>query len=154
MKWDKSLRSWVVPLLFLCAAGAALPVRAQVGGTAKPPAAGAANGAAKAKASLEPLLKQASEALDAGQIQAAREAFADAVTLDPRNAKATHGLALCLLYSKETRKACMTFDKAINLSPKPDRALVLNAAAAHSADRNNARTAKLIKDYLTANPKE
>jgi tetratricopeptide (TPR) repeat protein len=158
MKWDKPLRRWVVVLC--CAAGAALPARAQVGGAGagpgapKPAAGGAASGAARAKASLEPLLKQAAEALAGGQIQAAREAFQDAATLDPRNARAAHGLALCLLYSKETKKACQMFDKAVMLTPKPDRALVLNAAAAHTADRNNARAAKLIKDYLTANPKE
>jgi tetratricopeptide (TPR) repeat protein len=147
-------------MVLACVAGAAGSSHAQVpgasGGTqGNKPAAGApAATASRAKASLEPLLKQGSEALAAGQIKAAREAFLDAIAIDARNAKGAHGLALCYLYSKETKKATQTFDKALSLSPKPDRALILNAAAAHSADRNNARAAKLIKDYLTANPRE
>jgi tetratricopeptide (TPR) repeat protein len=171
MTLAKSVCKWVLVGLG-CIGGAAVvaPVRAQVNGgggsgavspnkataTQGPGAGatGAAAGAARAKASLEPLLKQASEALIGGEIAAAREAFLDAFTLDPRSAKAAHGLALCYLYSNQTKKAAQTFDKAVVLAGKPDRALVLNAAAAHIADRNNARAAKLLKDYLTANPRE
>jgi tetratricopeptide (TPR) repeat protein len=157
MKWVHWTTAWVV---IASVGGASLPLLAQNNGGAPsaPPAnksaAPAANGATRAKASLEPLLKQGGEALAGGQIQAARDAFQDAFAIDPRNARAAHGLALCYLYSKDTKKAVAMFDKAVILSAKPDRALVLNAAAAHSADHNNARAAKLIKDYLTANPKE
>src|SRR5688572_10585674 len=152
MKWVESGLKWMV---LACFAGGASLSHAQTGGAAgKAPAGAPAATASRAKASLEPLLKQGSEALAAGQIKAAREAFLDAIAIDARNARAAHGLALCYLYSKETKKATQTFDKALASSPKPDRALILNAAAAHSADRNNARAAKLIKDYLTANPKE
>ena len=149
MKWVASASKCLV---LACLAAPALPSHAQTGGAAstnKPAAT-----ASRAKASLEPLLKQGGEALAGGLIKEAREAFLDAVAIDARNAKAHHGLALCYLYAKETRKAAQTFDKAVTLAQKPDRALVLNAAAAHIADRNNARAAKLIKDYLTANPKE
>jgi tetratricopeptide (TPR) repeat protein len=156
MKWVLSAMKWVV---LASAGGMVLSVSAQTGGAGAAPSANKtpaapANGAARAKASLEPLLKQGAEALAGGQIQAAREAFQDAFTIDPRNARAAHGLALCYLYSKDTKKAVATFDKALALAPKPDRALVLNAAAAHIADHNHARAAKLIKDYLTANTKE
>jgi tetratricopeptide (TPR) repeat protein len=139
-------------MVLACLAAGALSSFAQP--AAAPPQNKAPATANRAKASLEPLLKQAGEALSGGQIKEAREAFLDAVAIDPKNANAHHGLALCYLYSKETKKAVQTFDKAITLSPKPDRALVLNAAAAHIADHNNARAAKLIKDYLTANPRE
>ena len=71
---------------------------APTGTTAKP--ASAAN---KAK-SVQALLQQGIDALSAGQYQPAREAFQDVVTLDPRNAKAQHGLALCMMAQKEIAK--------------------------------------------------
>ncbi len=116
----------------------------------RPPTAGGAGGAAaaKAKASLEPLLQQGADALAAGQYQAAREAFLDAIHIDPRNAKAHHGVALCLMAQKETAKAAQVFDKVFTLTTAPDRATVLNAAACHMATKANMRAAKVIKDYL------
>jgi len=110
--------------------------------------------AARSKASLEPLLQQGTDALAAEQYQAAREAFFDAIAIDPRNVKAAHGLALCLVAQKEVGKAAQQLDKALTLTPTPDRALVINAAAANMATRSHMRAAKLTKDYLTAHPKE
>jgi tetratricopeptide (TPR) repeat protein len=123
-------------------AGAAPPV--------KPPV----NRVQRAKASLEPLLQQGADALAAGQYPAARAAFQDAIVIDPRNAKAHHGLALCLVAHKEVAKAAATLDKALMLTGTPDRALVLNAMACQMAVQNHMRAAKLAKDYLTAHPKE
>src|SRR4051794_9272776 len=54
----------------------------------------AGTAAQRAKASLEPLLQQGTDALAAGQYEPAREAFLDAIAIDPRNVKAHHGLAL------------------------------------------------------------
>jgi Tfp pilus assembly protein PilF len=124
----------------------------------KPPtavtAAGAPAGAKNNKASLEALLQQGSDALAAGQYQAAREAFLDVIAIDPRNAKAHHGAALCLMATKEIAKAAGLFDKAFGLTTTPDRAMVLNAAACHMATGGHMRAAKLIKDYLTVHTKE
>lgn len=121
-----------------------------------PPAvkpAGAA-GVKNTKASLEALLQQGSDALAAGQYQAAREAFLDAIAVDPRNAKAHHGAALCLMATKEIAKAATLFDKAFTLTTTPDRAMVLNGAACHMATGGHMRAAKLIKDYLTVHTKD
>lgn len=125
--------------------------RAQATPTPKPPAA--ANAANKAK-NVEALLQQGIDALSAGQYQPAREAFQDVVTLDPRNAKAQHGLALCMMAQKEVAKAAAVLDKAFAATPNPDRAMVLNAAACHMATHAHMRAAKVVKDYLTAHPKE
>jgi hypothetical protein len=116
--------------------------------------AGAGTSAQRAKASLEPLLQQGMDALAGGQYAPARAAFLDAIVIDPRNVKAHHGLALCLVAQKEVAKAGVTLDKAISLTPTPDRALVLNAVACNMATRSHMRAAKLAKDYLTAHPKE
>jgi tetratricopeptide (TPR) repeat protein len=153
---SKAVTGW---LICGAIAGAAM---AQVPATAtKPPvkagvaAAGAAGTAAqRAKASLEPLLQQGTDALAAGQYQPAREAFLDAIAIDPRNVKAHHGLALCMVAQKEVAKAQATLDKALTLTQTPDRALVLNAVACNMATHMHMRAAKLAKDYLTAHPKE
>jgi tetratricopeptide (TPR) repeat protein len=94
------------------------------------------------------------DALAAQQYPAARAAFQDAIGIDPRNVKAHHGLALCLVAQKEVAKASAMLDKALTLTNTPDRALVLNAMACQMAIRNHMRAAKLAKDYLTAHPKE
>jgi tetratricopeptide (TPR) repeat protein len=126
-------------------------LRAQPPAGVKPPTSAPT---ARSKASLEPLLQQGSDALAAGQYRAAREAFLDAIVIDPRNVKATHGLALCLVEEKQVAKAAAMLDKALTFTTKPDRALVLNAAAANMAIRSHMRAAKLARDYLTAHPKE
>lgn len=109
---------------------------------------------ARSKASLEPILQQGADALAAGQLQAARASFLDALAIDPRNAKAYHGLGLCYLQQKENGKARDLLDKTLTLTTTPDRAMVLNAAAANLAIKNQMRAAKLTKDYLAARPKE
>lgn len=109
---------------------------------------------ARSKASLEPILQQGADALAAGQAQAARAAFLDAIAIDPRNAKAHHGLGLCYLQQKENGRARDLLDKTLTLTTTPDRAMVLNAAAANLAVKNQMRAAKLTKDYLAARPKE
>jgi hypothetical protein len=118
--------------------------------TVKPPV----NGVQRAKASLEPLLQQGADALAAGQYPAARAAFQDAIVIDPRNVKAHHGLALCLVGHKEVARAAATLDKALMFASTPDRALVINAMACQMAVRNHMRAAKLARDYLTAHPRE
>lgn len=127
---------------------------AQASPAMKPPASPTSAPTARSKASLEPLLQQGTDALAGGQYQAAREAFQDAIAIDPRNVRATHGLAMCLVEQKEVAKAAATLDKALSFTTMPDRALVLNAAAANMATRTHMRAAKLTKDYLTAHPKE
>ena len=143
-------------MLFRKKAAVGVLVLATVGGiasavpTVKPPV----NGAARAKASLEPLLQQGADALAAGQYPAARAAFQDAIAIDPRNVKAHHGLALCLVAHKEVVKAAATLDKALTMTNAPDRALVMNAMACQMAAQNHMRAAKLAKDYLTAHSKD
>jgi tetratricopeptide (TPR) repeat protein len=123
---------------------------------AKPAVAATAAGtsAQRAKASLEPLLQQGMDALAAGQYQPAREAFLDAIAIDPRNVKAHHGLALCMVAQKEVAKAQGVLDKAFTFTTTPDRALVLNAIACNMATHMHMRAAKLAKDYLSAHPKD
>jgi tetratricopeptide (TPR) repeat protein len=129
-------------------------MRAQTPPALKPAGSPTSAPTARSKASLEPLLQQGTDALAAGQYQAAREAFQDAIVIDPRNARAAHGLALCFVEQKEVAKAAAMLDKALPFTTTPDRALVLNAAAANMATRTHMRAAKLTKDYLTAHPKE
>jgi hypothetical protein len=117
-------------------------------------AAGAGTAAQRAKASLEPLLQQGMDALAAGQYQPARAAFLDAIAIDPRNVKAHHGLALCMVAQKEVAKAQGVLDKALTFTTTPDRALVINAIACNMATHMHMRAAKLAKDYLAAHPKE
>ena len=108
----------------------------------------------RARASLAPLLQQGTDALGAGQIPAAREAFLDALAIDPRNVRALHGAGICALLAKDIAHARDAFERALAGSPAPDRALVINAAALNVAMRNNMRAAKLARDYLVAHPRE
>jgi hypothetical protein len=134
----------VIGLLFFVSLGAQAVPTATPGGTS----------AQRAKASLEPLLQQGMDAMAAEQYAAARAAFQDAIVIDPRSVKAHHGLALCLVAQKEVAKGGAMMDKAIALTPTPDRALVLNAMACQMATHNHMRAAKRAKDYLAAHPKE
>lgn len=122
--------------------------------TPKPAGSPTSAPTARSKASLAPLLQQGTDALAAGQYQAAQEALLDAIAIDPRNVKASHGLAMCLVGKGEVAKAALLFDKTLTLTTAPDRALVLNAAAANMAVQMHMRAAKLVKDYLVAHPKE
>jgi len=140
------------PLALLMAS--ALGLSAPLALAQTPPAPPARSAADRAKASLTPLLQQGMDALAAGQIPAAREAFLDALAIDSRNARALHGVGLCALLSKDLARARDAFERALAASPSPDRALVINAAAFNVATRNNMRAAKLARDYLAARPKE
>jgi tetratricopeptide (TPR) repeat protein len=132
--------------------------QAAAGTGAKPaaatPAGNAAATAANKTKNTDALLQQGIDALSAGQYQAAREAFQDAAALDPRNAKAQHGLALCMMAQKEVAKAAAVLDKGLAATPNPDRAMVLNGAASHMAVRGNMRAAKILKEYLEKHPKD
>jgi tetratricopeptide (TPR) repeat protein len=147
----KAATGWMI-----CAAMAAGVTAGQAPAAPAAPkaAAGAPTTAQRAKASLEPLLQQGTDALAAGQYKAAREAFLDAIAIDPRNVKAHHGLALCLVAMKEVAKGGAELDRAMTMTTSPDRALVLNAAAANMATNFHMRAAKVVKDYLSAHPKE
>src|SRR4051812_10258555 len=144
----KAATGWLI-----CAAVAGACVGAPAAPAPKPGGATQTT-AQRAKASLEPLLQQGADALAAGQYAAARAAFLDAIAIDARNVKAHHGLALCLVAQKEVAKAGAELDKALTMTTSPDRALVLNAAAANMATNFHMRAAKVIKDYLAAHPKE
>ena len=154
---SKAAIGWLVCGAIATAAFAQIPATA-IKPPDKPAVAGAAGkagtSAQRAKASLEPLLQQGTDALAAGQYQPAREAFLDAIGIDPRNVKAHHGLALCMVAQKEVAKAQAELDKALTMTQTPDRALVLNAIACNMATHMHMRAAKLAKDYLTAHPKE
>jgi Tfp pilus assembly protein PilF len=146
---------WAVGTALLAASPAALAQSRAV--TAKPPVAAGANAsstAANRAKNVDALLQQGIDALSAGQYQAAREAFQDVVALDPRNGKAFHGLALCMMAQKDVAKASTIFDKGFAATPAPDRAMVLNAAACGMATHAHMRAAKVVKDYLSAHPKE
>ncbi len=146
MEISKKAMGW---LIVACAIGTVVAQTPPA--TPKPPAGAAA---AKSKASLEPLLQQATDALAGGQYGPARTSFQDALVLDPKNVQAWHGLGICQVAAKEIAKAAITFDKALSFTTAPDRALVLNAAAAQMSVRAHMRAAKLCKDYLAAHPKD
>lgn len=98
-------------------------------------------------------VKAGTEALDAGKLDEAKQAFAAALRADPKDPRAQHGMALVCLANREIGRACQLMDQVLAQTPKPDRAVVLNAIAAHMAAKNRARAGKLARDYLTANPK-
>ncbi|MEZ0264657.1 MAG: tetratricopeptide repeat protein [Phycisphaerae bacterium] len=111
--------------------------------------------ALRVKASLAPLLQQGIEALAAQQYPAAREAFLDALAVDPRNVRALHGAAVAAWSLKDVARARDAFERALAVAgPNPDRALVLNAAAFNAAMRNNMRAVKLARDYLSSRQAE
>lgn len=108
---------------------------------------------ARAETPADERVKAGTEALDAGKLDEAKQAFAAALKADPKDPRAQHGMALVCLANREIGRACQLMDQVLAQTPKPDRAVVLNAIAAHMAAKNRARACKLARDYLTANPK-
>lgn len=108
---------------------------------------------ARAETPADERVKVGTEALDAGKLDEAKQAFAAALRADPKDPRAQHGMALVCLANREIGRACQLMDQVLAQTPKPDRAVVLNAIAAHMAAKNRARACKLARDYLTANPK-
>src|SRR5205085_3950483 len=96
---ERARIGWLAGAIVTAALTGAPITYGQAAATPKPVAA-APSAANKAK-NVDALLQQGIEALSAGQYQPAREAFQDVVTLDPRNARAHHGLALCMMAQKE-----------------------------------------------------
>jgi hypothetical protein len=99
------------------------------------------------------IIEEGVKALDAGQPDDAIAVFTEILKSEPRNAQAHHGIALAHLLRADNAKACSAADQAMLIAQKPDRTLVINAAAAHFAMKNYARAARILKDYLAANPK-
>jgi len=152
MAWMDRINSRAFACLLTGSLIASAPLAiAQPAATAPAPARTASE---RTRASLAPLLQQGADALAAGQIPAAREAFLDALAIDTRNVRALHGAGICALMTKDMGHARDAFERALTATQTPDRALVLNAAAFNLAMRNNMRAAKLARDYLTAHPKE
>ncbi len=104
-------------------------------------------------APLADALRRGSGGLAAGRLDDAIAAFSEAAKLERLDSRPHHGLALAQLAKGETGKAAAAIDQALTFSPKPDRALVLNAAACQLAARNRMRAIRLVREYLTANPK-
>ncbi len=105
--------------------------------------------------SVDALLKQGQDAILAQDYKAARDAFLDAVSLEPRNIRAVHGMALSLMYLGDFPRAQTYMERAMAASAgKPDRALVLNNAMLQIALGNPLRALKFIKDYIEAHPND
>ena len=83
------------------------------------------------------------DALAAGEVKAAKEAFHDATLADPRNARAHHGLGVAYLMASDTSRGVAAIEKALTISTQPDRTLVINAAAATASKSNSSPPSRM-----------
>jgi tetratricopeptide (TPR) repeat protein len=101
---------------------------------------------------LNALIGQGQVAYGAGEFGDARDAFTDALALDPKNAVAGRGLGFSYLKLNKPAKAVKPLElDALNQQPM-DRALTLGLSSALVVSHNPARAAKILKTYLDAHP--
>lgn len=104
---------------------------------------------------VEALIKAGSDAILAGDYSAARDAFFDAVSIEPRNPRALHGLGLSLLYLNQNQRALQYLQRAVDASGgKNDRPIILNLAMAEIALNQPLRAVKITSDYLQLHKKD
>jgi hypothetical protein len=100
---------------------------------------------------LTTLIKQGQDAFEAGDLIAARDAFADAFSADPTNLTAARDLAITYLRLEKPAKATRPLEVAAG-AKSPDRGLVLAMAAQRVSIRQPMQAVKLITTYLDAHP--
>ena len=101
---------------------------------------------------LPALLEQGREAMRAGVLKAARDAFLDVLSLDRKNAEALAGAGTAYLHMGDFPKARPLLEQAVNAT-RPRTAppgLVVNLAAVHLKQKNPMRAAKVARDCLEA----
>ncbi len=90
--------------------------------------------------------------LKAGQFQEALETYLGALKADSRDVPALMGAAQAYNTLNQSSKATQMMDRAVAASPR-DRAVVHNAAIQLFKTDQQPRAIKLVKEYLSANPK-
>jgi tetratricopeptide (TPR) repeat protein len=129
-------------------------------------APGAPKSGAVAKAETDPiiltaLIGQGQDALRAGALQAARDAFLDALSIDKKNPVALEGAGTAYLNLQDFPHARPLLEQAAEGAgtgaagagrPSLSRSLVLNLAVVHLRQNNPMRAAKLARDHLAAHP--
>ncbi len=109
---------------------------------------------AKRDEALKRWMKQGEEALEASEFTAARDRFCDLTIVDPKNARAFHGLGLAYLGLKDLPKARESLGMAVKiLCPAEDgkgleRPLVMNFALVEIAGNNRMRAAMIVGGYM------
>jgi hypothetical protein len=135
--------------------GPAAPTPASPG---KPAAVtGAAPGGAgktSQQKSVAKLVERGNTALAGGDYKAARDAFADAMLLDTRNAAAAQGLGYAYLQLSPPNytKARDALETAYAGLQPPPRSLACDLALALAQTHNQMRAAKVLKEYLITHP--
>jgi tetratricopeptide (TPR) repeat protein len=98
---------------------------------------------------FDKLVEQGNDALASGDYAAARDAFNDALTIQPTSAPASRGLGIAWLRLGFGQRAVKPLEIGLGTAT-PDRDMVINLASANVAARNPMRAVKYIKAYLEA----
>lgn len=132
---------------------AAAPATPAVPNAAAPRPATAPTNAADRKArTIEVLVGYGNDAMALGDYKAARDLLVDAIQVDPRNRQALTSLGYCYIRLDDVNRAMRSLEAAVVGNPAPSREVTINLAYSLLRTRNPMRGAKLIKDYLAANP--
>jgi hypothetical protein len=89
------------------------------------------------------------QALAAGKVKDAAQAFRNALDFDKNSPMALHGTGLCQIYANDKAKGIATLERAASAADNANRAVVYNLAVANLSDNNPMRAAKFVKDYLS-----
>ena len=98
---------------------------------------------------------RAEQLLAAGEYASAKAAFLDVLDIDPKNIRATHGIALASLGLGNREAASTAIDKAMTLaqaSKSVDRALIINFGLIQIAAAFPMRAVKFTREYIEARP--
>lgn len=123
-----------------------------------PPAAGGAAtkpvgvDAAKQKRNLDALLLQGIDAMAAEDYKAARDAFFDALSIDPRNGRTLEALGTTYIKLNDVPRARGFLERAAVSGAPVTRSLAVNTASILLRSKNAMRAAKFVRDYIAANP--
>jgi predicted Zn-dependent protease len=99
--------------------------------------------------SMTALMDQGQQALLAQDFKAARDAFSDLLTVDPRNQMATEGVTFAYVELGDYRHAKPELEKALQLASPPSRSSAVNGAAIYLHARQPLRAIKLLVQYMT-----
>lgn len=146
------MRTWMWTLI-LCAAvigGAGSAVSAQ---PATAPSSISSSGTnADPKKQIDSLVQQGTDALAVGDAKVARDSFADAAQLDPKNSRAMHGLAIAYFNLGDFAKSGSAIDKVLAMPGAIDHAMAFNAGVIQIQNKAPMRAAKITREYLNAKP--
>jgi tetratricopeptide (TPR) repeat protein len=101
---------------------------------------------------IKKLLAQGTAAYEIGSFTDARDAFTDALAIDPTNVTASRGLGFSYLRLKNAVKAAKPLEIAAGTSPVLDRPLTIAISSVLLATHNAMRAVKYMKLYFEAHP--